>query len=221
MGGVFYSYIEDRRANPRDDILTQIATATYPDGVTPHAVEMAKLVMVLFGAGQDTSAKLLGNALRFLCDHPDVQRTLRGEPDLITPFIEEIMRLEGSTKMTSRVATRSTRLGGVDIPAGQILAVALAGANRDPLRFDDPDTFKLDRPRASEHLGFGRGSHVCIGAPLARAEVRTCLENFLEKTSSISLSEPHHGPASARRLNYEPSYGMRGLIDLHIDLTAA
>jgi cytochrome P450 len=221
MGEVFYRYILDRRANPRDDILTQIATETFPDGTSPDPAELVKVVMTLFGAGQDTSAKLLANSTRFLCENPEMQDRLRKDPDMIVLFLHEMMRIEGSVKMTSRMATRKTTLGGVEIPAGQVMAVVVAAANRDPRRFDDPQEFKLNRSKIAEHLGFGRGSHTCIGAPLARAEVRVFLERLLAKTSSITLSEKHHGKRGARTLKYEPSYGMRGLAELYVDLTPA
>jgi cytochrome P450 len=221
MGGVFAGYIEDRRANPRADILTQFAQSTYPDGTKPDTAALATLAMTLFGAGQDTSAKLLGNSVRYLSEDPEMQQTLRADPRLIANFIEEMMRFEGSTKMTSRVALKKTMLGGVEVPAGQVLAVVLAGANRDPRHFDAPDEFKLGRPKPMEHLGFGRGPHVCIGAPLARAEVRILLNRLLAKTSSISISAEHHGPKGQRKLSYEPSYGMRGLRELYVNVTAA
>lgn len=221
LAGVFCDYIEDRRTNPRDDILTQTSNATYPDGSTPPTGTLAGIMMILFGAGQDTSAKLLGNSVRYLCDNPEMQETLRTDRKLIPSFIEEMMRLEGSTKSTFRLAAKNTKIGEVEIPAGTQLALVLAGANRDSLRWDDPDTFKLGRPKAIEHVGFGRGAHTCIGAPLARKEVIIFLDRLLEMTSNITMSEKQHGPAGARKLNYEPSYGMRGLIDLHIDLKGA
>ncbi len=221
MGGVFAGYIEDRRANPRDDILTQFAQSTYPDGTVPDTATLATIAMTLFGAGQDTSAKLLGNSVRYFSEDQQMQATLRAAPSLMANFIEEMMRLEGSTKITSRVALKKTRLGDVEVPAGQVLAVVLAGANRDPRHFEDPDQFKLGRPKPMEHLGFGRGPHVCIGAPLARAEVRIFLNRLLAKTSSITLSEEHHGPKGQRRLSYEPSYGMRGLRELYVNIVPA
>ncbi len=218
---VFHRYILDRRANPRKDILTQIAHATYPDGSTPEAMNLANLVMQLFGAGQDTSAKLMGNATRYLCEHRDMQDRLRAEPELIANFIEEMMRLEGSTKVTSRVAMRRVKVGDTEVPAGTILAVVLAGANRDPRRFDDPNDFRLGRPKPMEHLGFGRGAHTCIGAPLVRTEVRMFFTELLKKTREIRGSERHHGIQAIRELDYEPSYGLRGLRHLFIDIVPA
>ncbi len=218
MAGFFVQYVQDRRANPRDDVLTELSTATFPDGSTPDMMEVVKMAMFLFAAGQDTSAKLLGNAMRKLADDPALQRRLRDDRSLIPAFLEEMLRMEGSTKATFRLAKRKTTLGGVDIPAGTKLVIAFAAANRDPLRWEDPAGFRLDRPRIREHLAFGRGAHTCAGAPLARAEVRTILNSFLDHTSEISLSEEHHGSPGARRLDYEASYIIRGLERLHVVL---
>ena len=104
------------------------------------------------------------------------------------------------------------------MPAGQRVVVALPAANRDPRRWDDPHAFRLNRPKIKEHLAFGRGAHTCAGAPLARAEVAVLLDRLLEHTRAITLDEAHHGPAGARRIDYEPSYIIRGLANLHVRL---
>jgi cytochrome P450 len=123
----------------------------------------------MFGAGQDTSAKLIGNAMRFIVDEPGLQDRLRQDPSLIAPMLEEVLRLEGSSKITARIARRDTTIGGVPVPAGKKVAIALAVISRDPVRWEDPNAFVLPRPRIKEHLSFGRGAHTCAGAPLARA----------------------------------------------------
>ena len=178
MVGYFARYLAERRANPKGDVMTDLALAKFPDGSTPDIMEPAKAAMFLFAAGQDTSAKLLGNAMRYLAENKDMQARLRADPSLIPAFIEELLRLEGSTKMTARLAVRNTRIGEVEVPAGKRVFVGLAAANRDPRRWEDPAEFRLNRPRIKEHVGFGRGAHVCAGAPLARVEVRVLLEQF-------------------------------------------
>jgi cytochrome P450 len=218
MQGYFVRYIGDRRANPRADVLTELATAKFPDGSTPDVMEVVKLAMFLFAAGQDTSAKLLANSMRFIVESPELQQRLRNDRNLIPGFLEEVLRLEGSTKMTSRVAVKKTRIGGHEIPAGKRIMIALAAANRDPRRWENPNAFKWDRPRVKEHLAFGRGAHTCIGNPLARAEVRVILDRLLEHTSEIRLSEEHHGPVGNRRLDYEPSFIIRGLERLFLEV---
>jgi cytochrome P450 len=218
MVGYFHRYLTERRANPQDDVMTELALARYPDGTTPDIIEPAKAAMFLFAAGQDTSAKLLGNSIRHLADDKALQQRLREDRSLIPAFIEEMLRLEGSTKACFRVARRTTRIGDVEVPAGKRIVVGLAAANRDPRRWEDPQSFKLDRPRIKEHLAFGRGAHTCAGAPLARVEVRALLDKFLEHTSDISLNEERHGPPGDRRIEYEASYIIRGLDKLYVDL---
>ncbi len=221
MAGFFFQYLSDRRANPRDDVMTELALGKYPDGTTPDLVEAVKSAMFLFAAGQDTSAKLIGNAMRFLCERQDLQQQLREDRSLIPGFIEEAMRLEGSTKATFRLSKRRTKIGDMEIPAGQRVVIAVPAANRDPLRWDDPAEFRIGRPRIKEHLGFGRGAHTCVGAPLARVEVAVLLDCFLEQTRSITLSHAHHGPAEARRIDYEPSFIIRGIDKLFVEFDPA
>jgi cytochrome P450 len=211
-------YMSERKAAPRDDLLTELASAQYPDGAEVPLMEAVKSAMFLFAAGQDTSAKLIGNSLRFLCENPDTQAELRADRSRIEPFLEEVLRLEGSTKTTFRLAKRNTRIGGMDIPAGMKIVIFVSAANRDPRRWDDPQEFRIGRPKIKEHLAFGRGAHVCAGAPLARKEVAVLYDRLLEHTSDIRLSEAHHGPKGARRIDYEPSYIIRGLANLHVEL---
>ena len=221
MGGYFAGYVQDRRANPRDDILSMLSNATFPDGSTPDVMEIVRLATFLFGAGQDTSAKLLGNSMKYIVDQPGLQDRLRQDPSLIPALLEEVLRLEGSTKQTARLARKDTEIGGVKIPAGMKVLVALSAANRDPRRWEDPQALVFDRPRIKEHVAFGRGKHVCAGAPLARVEVRVILEKFLQHTSNIDLDEAAHGPRGARNLDYEPSFIIRGLSHLNLKLTPA
>jgi cytochrome P450 len=219
MATYFIQYVQDRREVPRDDILSELSNATYPDGSMPDAMEIVRLATFLFGAGQDTSAKLLGNAMRFIVEQPGLQQQLRADPALIPKLLEEVLRLEGSTKMTARLARKDTRIGDLEVPAGTKVMLALAAANRDPRRWTDPEALVFDRPRIKEHLAFGRGAHVCVGAPLARAEVRVILEKFLEHTSHIDIDEEMHGPKGDRHLDYEASFIIRGLEKMHLKLT--
>jgi cytochrome P450 len=218
MGKYFFGYIADRRANPRDDILTEFAFAKYLDGTTPEVYDLVQLGMFMFGAGQDTSAKLLGNSMKYLVERPELQDQLRADPSLIPAFLEEVLRIEGSTKQTARLARKDTEVGGVKIPAGTRLLVALSAANRDPQRWEDPNELVLGRKKILEHVGFGRGKHVCAGAPLARAEVRIIMEKFLASTSKIEIDRDLH-PNGVADLSYEPSFIIRGLAEMHLKLT--
>jgi len=218
MAMYFMRYLEDRRANPRSDVLTDLATAKYPDGSTPEIIDLVKLAGFMFGAGQDTTAKLIGNAMRFIVETPGLQQRLRNNYDLIPSFIEEVLRVEGSVKAISRLARRDTRIGNVDVPKGKRVVIALAAGNRDPRRWDQPKELMFDRPKVREHIAFSRGAHTCVGAPLARAETRIILERFFERTSEISFSELKHGTSGNGRFEYEPSYIVRGLANLHLEL---
>ncbi|MEW9855196.1 cytochrome P450 [Novosphingobium sp. M1R2S20] len=220
MGTYFYGYLADRRANPRDDILTEFAHAKYNDGSTPDIYDLVQLGMFMFGAGQDTSAKLIGNSMKHLVMDQELQSRLRADPKLIGPFLEEMLRIEGSTKQTARLARKDAKIGDVEIPAGTKILVALSAANRDPRRWDNPNELVVGRKRVAEHVGFGRGKHVCAGAPLARVEVRVIMQKFLEMTSKIELDLERH-PNGVSDLNYEPSFIIRGLDKMHIKLTPA
>jgi cytochrome P450 len=221
MNRHFIKYIEDRRANPRNDILSELANATFPDGTIPDPMEVTRLSTFLFAAGQDTSAKLLGNSMRYIVDVPGLQDDLRSHPEKIPSLLEEVLRLEGSTKATARLARKDTVVGGVKIPAGSKLLLALAAANRDSKRWENPASFQMDRPGNREHLSFGRGAHTCAGAPLARAEVRILLEKLLAATSQIDIVEAKHGPRGNRSYDFEPSFITRGLAELYISCSPA
>ena len=176
--------------------------------------------MFMFGAGQDTSAKLLGNSMKYLVEQPELQDRLRADPALIPAFLEEVLRIEGSTKQTARLACKDTQIGDLKIPAGTKILVALSAANRDPKRWDNPNELMLGRKKIVEHVGFGRGKHVCAGAPLARVEVRVIFEKFLEYTSKIELDHERH-PNGVADLSYEASFIIRGLAEMHLKLAPA
>ena len=106
----------------------------------------------------------------------------------------------------------------VDVPAGTTVMVMNGAANRDPRQFENPGVLDIDRPNARRHIAFGRGVHSCPGAPLARAEAKVSLERILERTKSIRLSDEHHGPAGERRFNYVPTFILRGLTDLYLEI---
>ncbi|WP_240530166.1 cytochrome P450 [Novosphingobium sp. PC22D] len=200
-----------------EDILNDLAEATYPDGSKPTLVDLTGLAAFLFGAGQDTTNRLLANGFKVIATRPDIQQELREDPKRIEAFIEELLRFDGSVKSGGRLCQKTTTLGGVEIKAGTAILMSHMAANRDPARFADPGTFDMDRPRIKEHLAFGRGRHTCIGAPLARREVATSIERLLARMDNIRLSEAHHGPEGARRFEYEPTYVLRALKSLHLE----
>jgi cytochrome P450 len=216
----FTAYIEDRRREPRNDVMTQLATATFPDGTLPDVEDVMLIASNLFAAGGETTARLLGTMLRFLGERPELQQRLRDERHLVPNFIEETLRLETPLHAQFRLARVSTSLGGVEIPAGTTLMLLNGAANHDPRTFDEPHELRLDRVNGRHHLGFGFGIHTCAGAPLARAEARVSLERILDRMGDITISEARHGPDGARRYEYSPIYLLRGLEHLHLEFTA-
>jgi cytochrome P450 len=224
LGGLddwFARYIEDRRRDPQDDALTRLALGKYPDGTTPDVTSVVRTATFLFAAGQETTARLLAVGLKYICEYPELQDELRAHPERIPPFIEESLRIESPVKSDFRLARRSTTVAGVAIPAGTPVMLLNGAANRDPRLFECPEEFRLDRPNSKAHLAFGRGVHSCPGGPLARVEGRVSFERILHRMRDIRLSEEHHGPPSARHFEYEPTWILRGLHQLHIEFTPA
>jgi cytochrome P450 len=214
---VFAEYIEERRRDPRDDVLTGLATATFPDGSVPEVADVVRVATNVFSAGQETTVRLLSTALKVLGDRPDIQAKLRGDRSLLPNFIEECLRIESPVKGDFRLSRVPTTVGDQNVGAGTTVMVINGAANRDPRRFDDPDSFDPERKNARQHLAFGRGIHSCPGAPLARAETRVGLERLLDRTTDIRISESEHGPAGDRRYRYIPTYILRGLTELHLE----
>jgi cytochrome P450 len=217
----FSEYVEDRRREPRDDVMTGLASATFPDGSLPEVIDVVRIAANLFAAGQETTVRLLANSLQVIGERPDLQARLRVERDLVPNFVEESLRYESPVKGDFRLSKVATTLGGVDIPAGTTLMVLNAGANRDPRRFENPAEFDVERANARQHVAFGHGPHTCPGAPLARAEGRVSIERLLDRMHDIRISEEHHGPPDARKYRYAPTYILRGLVALHLEYTPA
>jgi len=217
----FTAYVEDRRRRPRQDVLTQLATATYPDGSTPEVADVVRTATFLFAAGQDTTARLVVAAMQVIGEDPALQATVRAERERIPDLLEEVLRLEGPVKTVSRYTRTDTTLGGVPIPAGTTVSILPHAANRDPRHFEDPNELRLDRLNSREHLAFGRGIHACPGGPLARVEARIAIDRILDGAHDIRISEAAHGPAGERRYEYEPTYILRSLRALDIEFTLA
>ena len=217
----FSGYIEDRRREPRRDVLTAMATTTFPNDELPEVIDVVRIASNLFAAGQETTVRLLSSALQIIGERPDLQQLLRERRELIPDFVEETLRIESPVKGDFRLARRDATVGGVDVPAGATVMVLNGAANRDPRHFDAPAELRVDRPSARDHLAFGLGVHSCPGGPLARMEARVSVERILDRMADIRISEEHHGPADARRFQYVPTYILRGLTQLHLEFTPA
>ena len=216
----FGGYIEDRRRQPRDDVLTALATTTFPNGELPEVIDVVRVAANVFAAGQETTVRLLGATLQRIADDQELQQLLRERRELIPNFVEESLRVEAPVKGDFRLARRRATVAGVDIPAGATLMVLNGAANRDPRHFEAPEEFRIERDNAREHLAFGRGVHSCPGGSLARMETRVSIERLLDRTTHIGIDEAEHGPRDARRYRYMPTYILRGLTQLHLELTA-
>lgn len=217
----FAGYLEARRREPRGDFLSDLAQARLKDGSAPDPDVLVRLATFMFGAGQDTSARLIGFSFQILGEDQEIQSSLRADPSRIPNFIEEVLRFENPVKTLSRLAVKPADVAGTHIPAGSVVTVCIGGVNRDPAHFAEPDRFIVDRPGVRDHISFSRGAHACIGAPLARLEARLTLERFLQATRDIRISETHHGPAGARNYKREPTYLLNGLHELHIKWDSA
>ena len=217
----FTRYVEERRREPRDDVLTRLASGTFADGSLPEVMEVVRAATILFAGGQGTAARFLGNAMKMLAESPGIQKQLRADPDRIPGFVEEMLRFDSPVKTAFRMARVTTKVAGIEIPAGSNVMLLLGAAGRDPRRFSDPAGFDLDRANAREHVAFGRGAHSCPGAPLVRAEGRITVERMLRRFDDIRVSEAAHGPPGSRRFDYTQSYILHGLESLHLELDPA
>jgi cytochrome P450 len=183
-----YELAEDRRANPRDDYTSIMAQMKLPDGSMETIPNLVTHVWVLIGAGFETTANMLGLGILSLLSHEDQWELLRQKPELVDNTVEEMLRYRTLLKRFYRTATRDVEIAGVTIPKGARVSLLTASANRDPAGYDDdPDRFDISKKR--EHLAFGRWKHFCVGAPLARLEMKLTLETMLELCPDARLTQ--------------------------------
>src|SRR5690606_8293136 len=149
--------------------------------------EAAGILVQLLSAGSETTSSLIGSAIQMLAADDAWQSRLRSEPARIPDYIEEVLRRQSPFRVHYRSARRSSRLGGVEIPAGSRVLLMWGAANRDESYVDHPDELDIDRPVLRSHFAFGRGIHFCIGAPLARLEAHVAIERLLARTSRVQL----------------------------------
>jgi cytochrome P450 len=203
----FTRYIEERRAAASDDAMSRLASVRFPDGELPEVIDVVRIAVILFLAGQETTARLISTGMRVLAEQPALAAELRSDAEAIPNFVDECLRLESPIKGPFRLTLRDTRLAGVDIPAGSIVMAMNGAANRDPRVFADGDRFDAKRANARRNIAFGHGAHFCPGATLARTEARISFERLLARLDDIELVDPS-------ALSYAPSFLIRGLNDL-------
>jgi cytochrome P450 len=212
LHGFLRALADDKRRAPGDDLLSALVAARDEDDGRLSQDELAGTAALLVIAGHETTVNLLGNAVLALLQHPDQLRLLREDLGLLPNAVEEFLRYDTSVeRTTNRYAAEDLELGGVRIPRGGIVAVALASAGRDAPLPDggDPDTLDITRP-AARHLSFGHGIHHCLGAPLARLETRIALRTLLTRVPHLELAVP------ADTLDWFPAGMVRGVLSLPV-----
>jgi len=187
LGQYVLEHFTQAAADPKDNLLGDLALAC-ASGKVENTVALA-IMLTLFAAGGESTASLLGSAAWILTQHPDIQQQVRHDPDLLDAFIEETLRYEPPFRGHYRHVVADTTLGGTNLSAGSRLLLLWGAANRDPVQFDTPNEFRLDRPKGKGHITFGKGAHFCVGAALARLEARIVLRLLLERTSWIEAAD--------------------------------
>jgi cytochrome P450 len=205
--------IAAKRAHPGDDLVSALVQARDDDARLGEE-ELVSLVFLILWAGYETAVDLIGSGLRAVLADQDLRAGLASGRHALPDVIEEILRFDGPAILSiRRFAAAGTEIGGTKIPAGDTVMISLAAANRDPARFDAPDTVDPER-RDQGHLAFGHGIHHCLGAPLARAEGAIGIGTFLRRFPDARLAVP------ADALTWRPSIRTRGLASLPVILGA-
>jgi cytochrome P450 len=186
LGAYLSRLIDDKRAEPGEDLLSALIHTVDEEGDRLSPAELVGMCNLLLIAGHETTANLIGNGMRALFAHPDQLRLLRCDMGLIDGAIEEMLRYDGPVQSSmERLAVEDVELGGVLIPAGSTVRMVLADADRDTARFEEPDRFDIRR-NARGHIAFGHGLHYCLGAPLARLEGRIAIRSLLQRCPGIA-----------------------------------
>lgn len=208
LGEYFEGIIEQRRVDPRDDVISRLIEAEEAGDKLSHQEVLVTLRLILI-AGNETTTNLIGNGLLALLKHPEQLERLRREPDLIESAVEELLRYDSAVQTNGRTALEDIDWDGHQIKRGQQVILLLGGANHDPEEFEHPD--ELDITRGSKrHMSFGRGIHHCLGAPLARMEGQVAFSKLLARYETLRLAaEPR----------YKDHIVLRGLEQLSVDVT--
>lgn len=204
LAAYFGTLLADKRQHPADDLLSRLAVA----GDDLDETEIVSTVLLLFGAGIETTTNLLGNGLHALLTHPDQLDRLRADPTLIPSAVEELLRYDSPVHLDARTVLEPLTFLGAELTPGQTVTTIIGAANRDPERFADPDRFDIGR-QDNAHLSFAAGAHFCLGAHLTRLEAQVFLERLLSRYRAISLDEPPQRRAGL---------GLRGFARLAVTL---
>lgn len=205
----FLARIADRRATPREDLISDVATAEL-DGERLTDAEMLGMLQQFLVAGNETTTKLLTNIVHQLAVDAELQDRVRADRDLVEGLVEEALRYEAPVGGLFRQAKEDVEIGGQTIAAGEHVWIVYASANRDGAKFPEPDTFDPCRGNVRDHVAFGHGEHYCIGAGLARAEARIGVNRILDRMGDIRLAEGRND------FTYEDTFVLRGLRQLYV-----
>lgn len=187
----------ERRRAPGDDLISDLVSAQAAGAPLSDSEIRVNGFNLLLG-GNVSTADLIGNAAWLLLTHPDQRARLAAEPSLIAAAIEETLRLEPPTEGAQRIAAQDTIIRGCPVRAGQVVAVMIRAANRDPEAYPEPHRFDITR-KTGPHAAFGGGAHLCIGAPLARLEAQTAVAVLFSRFANLRLAEPDAAPRWAPR----------------------
>ena len=210
LSGYMRELMAARRANPRDDLVSDMVQLQ-AEGAALNDGEISINLQSLLVGGNLTTTDLIGNAIWLLLKHPEELEKLRAEPSLINTAVEEVLRYESPVDATARIASRDMEVSGCPVHKTQSMLLSLRGANRDPRAFPDPHRFYIAR-RDAPHMAFGGGSHLCIGAPLARLEAQVAIAAFFDRFPNARLTDAS-APPQWRAMPF-----FRGLKELKVDV---
>ena len=182
----FLVVAEDRRKNPREDLISVLVAAEQSESLSP--VEVVNFATLLLAAGNETTTHLIDNAILALLDRPELYEAIRKNPDLVPAWVEETLRWDGPVQLAFRQTTSDVELHEIRIPKGDIVAVLFGSANRDEAVFARGEEFDLSRDTQG-HMGFGFGVHFCLGASLARLEARVALDTLIRRLPALERTE--------------------------------
>lgn len=180
------AHLDRLRRNPGDDLMSRLV-AVQEDGQGLSDDELKSTAGLVLAAGFETTVNLLGNGIALLAGHPDQRQVLSERPELWPNAVDEILRIDAPVLLTGRMAVADTEVLGVGLPRGSVVATLLAGANRDPLVFEDPSSFDVARSNAREHVSFSAGRHHCLGAALARMEGEVGLRTVFDRYPDLRV----------------------------------
>lgn len=206
-----YDFLESHCMTPQDDLTTGLLQALEKDGAEHKILDAIELLIVLFVAGFEITENFLGLCFCYVLSNPEYWKAIQEDISLITPLVEEMLRFDSSGIGLIRQTTQEVELNGVSLPHQAMLYLALGSANHDEAHFSLPEVFALHREHLSHHIAFGYGPHYCIGAPIARLEIRIALEVLSQRLPSLRL-------LSKQKLMYKQhSTSLRGLKHLLVE----